>query len=107
MALKEKVEHLRRIEQKGLHEEKSWSVEDREVFDLSDRECKLNNGHYQIPIQRKKDTEVPNNNWLAISRLESLKRNLVRSDLTMMYDAKINKLIQEGYAEKFATRIYI
>lgn len=52
--------------------------EDREVVDLWDCECILVNDHYHIPIPWKKYIEEPSSYCMAISRLESLKRNLVR-----------------------------
>ena len=85
----------------GINEDGlSWSQEDKRVIDLWNRECKLLDGHYQIPIPwRDEKAIVPNNFCVAMSRLKSLNRSLEKKKLTGRYNEEIQKLFENKYAE--------
>ena len=72
----------------GINEDGlSWSQEDKRVIDLWNRERKLVDGHYQIPIPwRDEKAIVPNNFCVAMSRLKSLNRSLEKKKLTGRYN---------------------
>jgi hypothetical protein len=89
------------VENEGLcSDAQSWSVEDRKVVDLWDRQCELVGSHYQLPIPFKNDAEFPNNYVMASSRLQSTKKSLIKRGLYAKYDEEIMKLVSKGYAEK-------
>ena len=99
---RESVEKLWEIENEGIKKDDTiWSQEDRKVIELWDRECKLINGHYVIPIPwRNKEELVPNNISVAMYRLKSLNKILIKRGLRDRYNEEIMKLLQNGYAEK-------
>ena len=80
---RESVEKLWEIENEGIKKDDTvWSQEDRKVIELWDRECKLINGHYEIPIPwRNKEELVPNNISVAMYRLKSLNKILIKRGL--------------------------
>ena len=90
------------MENEGIKKDDTvWSQEDRKVIELWDRECKLINGHYVIPIPwRNKEELVPNNISVAMYRLKSLNKILIKRGLRDRYNEEIMKLVQDGYAEK-------
>jgi len=77
----------------------SLSHNDKRVLELWDRETCFADGHYQVPIPWKDSVEVPNNLFVAKSRLVSLKQSLEKKSLMHSYDAEISKLLRCGYAE--------
>ena len=99
---RESVEKLWEIENEGIKKDDTvWSQEDRKVIELWDRECKLINGHYVILIPwRNKEELVPNNISVAMYRLKSLNKILIKRGLRDRYNEEIMKLVQNGYAEK-------
>ena len=95
------VNKLWKIENEPLRETQSWSSEDKRVIDLRDKECKIVDGHYEIPIPWRDETvEIPNNITVANSRLQSLKKSLSRKGLNERYKQEIMKLLVNGYAEE-------
>lgn len=98
--LENAVQKLWSMENEGLETaQPSWSIEDRGVIQLWDREVKFVDGRYELPIPWREGCEVPNNRCVALSRLTSLKRNLLKKDLLSRYDQEVNKLLTAGYAE--------
>ena len=94
------VDRLWRIENEGVTKnDKSWSVEDRRVVELWDKNVRLVDGHYELPIPWKQNVHVPNNVVVAVSRLKSLRSNLDKRGLFPKYDAEISKLVKDGHAE--------
>ena len=90
------------VEVEGLSsgpDELSPSIQDKRVLELWGREKRMVDGHYQLPIPWKPNIDVPNNFSHALSRLKSLKSNLVKRDLLSRYDSEMLKLIDAGYAE--------
>ena len=99
-SLNDKVNSMWDIENENFSSKQcSWSVNDKSVIELWDKECKVVNGHYELPIPWKSDVHVPNNYVMAISRLRSLYTNLVKRDIVKKYNDEIRKLIDSGYAE--------
>lgn len=99
-SLEQKVENLWKVENDGLHvDELSFSQEDVEVLEFWDKNTKLIDGHYEIPIPWKDDIHVPNNVSVAKSRLFSLKASLERDSLFSRYNSEIHKMLERGYAE--------
>jgi hypothetical protein len=81
-------------------DELGWSLEDKSVIDLWDRECVKVDGHFQLPIPWKnRDEHLPNNYVMAKSRLESTVKKLEKQQLFERYDSEISKLLSNGYAE--------
>ena len=66
-----------------------------------ERSVKLVNGHFQLPLLwRDKQTVLPDNRAVAQSRLESLKRRLIRDDqLHQLYAKTMQNYIDHNYAE--------
>ncbi|XP_068207477.1 uncharacterized protein [Palaemon carinicauda] len=93
------------IENDGISDNVSWSLEDREVIRLWDRECILVNGRYQIPILWKSDVQVSNNYVMALSRLKATKRSLMKRGLFAQYDGEMQNLISKGYVEAMSTNV--
>ena len=62
--------------------------------------CKLVNGHYSMRLPwREGFPRLPNNYNVALSRLRSLGRRLVREQETLtLYQEKINEMIRSGHA---------
>ena len=99
--VEEDVNTLWRIDEEGYKDRFSWSQEDKKVIELWDRECRLIDGHYELPIPWKDpDVRIPNNLVVAMSRLQTLKKNLIKKDLTERYNAGIAVLLEKRYAEE-------
>ena len=77
------------------------SKEDRIALEQMERSVKLVNGHFQLPLLwRDKQTVLPDYRAVAQSRLESLKRRLIRDDqLHQLYAKAMQNYIDHGYAE--------
>ena len=98
--LERKVENLWRIENDDV-DSYAHSVEDRKVLELWDRKIyRDSEGHYVLPIPWKDGTpNLPNNKFVAQTRLASLCKGLNRKGMTDTYDANIRQMITNGYAE--------
>lgn len=100
LSIQEGLDRLWDLEIHGLqNESRSLSVQDRKVLDLWDKELKVVNGHYELPIPWKPNVSVPNNHVVAVSRLNSLKKSLEIRGLFERYNEEIVKLLKAGYAE--------
>lgn len=98
--LDRKVDALWDIENERILNEKCpMSSNDRKVLSLWDGNCKMVDGHFELPIPWKPDVELPNNVAMARSRLKSLQVSLVKRGLEDRYNEEINKLFVNGYAE--------
>lgn len=81
----------------------AFSREDRKFPHIVQKGiCLQSDGHYKIPLPLKdKDLVLPNNHLMAWNRLRPLKKTL---ELNQMYQSQyvefMNKVIQNGYAEK-------
>ena len=97
--VEDEIHQLWKLENEGL-EGTSWSEEDKSVIGLWDKECKMVEGHYELPIPwRDCDDPLPNNYVVAKSRLGSLMKRLDKQGLVDRYQKEIDKLIDGGYAE--------
>jgi transposase InsO family protein len=100
LSVNDQIHALWNIENEGIcTDECSWSNEDRQVIDLWNEKCRFNEGHYELPIPWRPHVEMPNNVSLAMSRLMSTKRSLLKRDLWVQYNEEMNKLLVKGYAE--------
>ena len=76
------------------------SLDDKYMLKLWEDNLNIVNGKFELPIPWKKDgPQLPNNYTSAHRRLESLIRRLRRDELYDQYDAQIQRLLDEGYAE--------
>jgi len=94
------IERLWEIEGEDLYSDKqSWSEEDKHVIELWDKQHKMVDGHYQVPVPWRPGVQFPCNYGVAVSRLGSLCGNLKKRGLTQRYQEEVDKLLQQGYAE--------
>ena len=104
VSVEDDIDRLWRVENEGV-DDLSWSVEDHTVIALWDRECKLVDGHYELPIPWKDVNEpLPNNFLVAKTRLDSLFKRFDRDGLRERYGSEITKLLEKGYAERVPER---
>ena len=83
-------------------DERGLSLEDRRFLAQMERETKLKDGHYEIPLPlRNPQSKLPNNRVLALQRNRYLERKLSKdSEFKTEYVAFMNTLLEKGYAEK-------
>ena len=81
--------------------EMGFSIDEQRVIDLWDCTCiKDKDGHFVLPIPwRNPDEELPNNLHVAKRRLDLLLSRLASEKLYEKYNAEIDKLLTDGYAE--------
>ncbi|XP_053381690.1 uncharacterized protein LOC123559085 [Mercenaria mercenaria] len=77
------------------------SQEDQRFLEKMNSDIKFVDGHYTMPLPFKGDPpNLPNNQYMALRRLEGLKRRLQRdSDYRRLYEQFMNSLIKMGHAE--------
>ena len=80
-------------------EELGMSIEDQYVLDLWEKEIRLIDGHYYLPIPFRDDI-FPNNRYSCMGRLQSLMKRLERTHMTHVYDENLFKFIDKGYMEQ-------
>ena len=75
------------------------SVEDRQFLEMKEN-VKMDNGHYCLPLPfRLNDEELPNNKGLAVRRMESTRRKMLKdSTFAKEYVAFMENLFTKGYA---------
>ena len=79
---------------------RSLSHEDKKVIDLWNSECKLIDGHFELPFPWCKNiSSMPDNMYVAVSRLQSLEKSLKRCNLLARYNDGIQNLVNKVYAE--------
>eukprot|EP00057_Strongylocentrotus_purpuratus_P005270 XP_003730565.1 PREDICTED: uncharacterized protein LOC100888978 [Strongylocentrotus purpuratus] len=104
MLLEEQVHKFWKLEgTEYLHDdEKSMSINDQKALKTWQEGVCRDGDHYQLPIPfRKRPEDLPNNIQVALTRLESLKRRLVKDDcLHAKYSEGMRSLLDEGYAEE-------
>ena len=59
--------------------DKVLSVEDRRVYNLLKRSIKLVDGHYELPLPKRNEKEMPDYKIMAKIRLNHLKRKLQKN----------------------------
>ena len=98
--IEDKVDRLWRLDHEDYASvDRGLSCENDQVLKLWDDSIEFVDGHYVLPIPWKDDVEVPCNYDVARSRLRSLVRGLERQGKLGLYDAEIQKLLTNGYAE--------
>ena len=78
------------------------SAEDQRFLNLLKQDIRFESGHYTMPLPFRNGPPVlPDNKHLALSRLRSLRRKLLRNETYRLhYETFIGNLIQNGHAEK-------
>ncbi|XP_063968368.1 uncharacterized protein LOC129265564 [Lytechinus pictus] len=78
------------------------STEDRRAKMMMEDSVTLTDGHYQLGLPwRRQPPNLPNNKWLAESRLKSLKRRLQRDEnLHMKYSKTMKEYLSKGHAQE-------
>ena len=92
--LDEKINKLWKFDDEGMEEQQSeLSTEDHKVLNLWDKECKVVNNHFELPIPWKSpDEPMPNNLNVATHRLKSLITSVRRKSLFEAYDKQVDQL---------------
>ena len=77
-------------------------MEDPIAFEIMSRQLQYVNGHYEVPLLWKNSAAIlPDNYPMAVRRLQSLKRRLIKDpDLHRHYTDQMESIIQMGHAEK-------
>jgi len=94
------INSLIRMEDEGVCDEISMSLDDRNVVELWQTQCKLDDGRYELPIPFKVDASFPVNLHVALNRLRKNRIGLLKRGLFDQYNEEIQKLLNEGYAEE-------
>ena len=81
--------------------QKAWSITDRKVVDLWQRESKLVNGHVEVPIPWKV-SDVDNNLTVALSRHKSLLSSVCKKSILSDYDDAVKSMVSKGFAEEIS-----
>jgi len=78
-------------------------VNDRKAIEMWEQSIKNDGGHYEMTIPFKQQPNFPDNQAMALKRLDSLRKNLIRNP-KMMHDYKscINDTLMNGYAVKLS-----
>ena len=78
------------------------SQEDKMFLTIMDNECRLVDGHYQLPLPfRNAGVVMPNNRAQALHRIAGLKKRFSRDSVFQReYIAFMNDIIDKGYAIK-------
>ena len=102
VAIEEKIDRLWEVD--NLDDMPSLSPEDTRVIELWDRCCTVVDGHFELPVPwRNADEILPDNYYLAESRLNSLMKSLEKKEMMPAYDEEIQKMLLNGYAERVNT----
>ena len=98
--LEQQFENLWRIESDDV-DRCGFSLDDRKVLEMWDRETVFIDGHYSVPIPWKQERPcLPDNMRVALHRLHGLRRRLEKNELMSRYDEGVRKFLDRGYAEK-------
>ena len=97
--IEQDINVLWRVENEGLGDNNSWSVEDCKVMALWNKKCRVVDGRYELPIPWKEHAYVPNNYNMASLRLKSTKRSLENRNLYDRFHEELMKLIHNDHAE--------
>ena len=76
------------------------SQQDKRVIDLWEKEVRIENSHYVLPIPWKDEhPDFPYNFYMAHNQLKSLYKRLDRDGIREKYDEGIQNMLDRGYAE--------
>ena len=80
----------------------SMSLEDKQALEIMKETVTLVKGHYQIGLPwKRRPPLISDNRSLAESRLDQLKRRLLKSeDLRAKYNTTVNEYLSKGHAAK-------
>jgi len=83
-------------------DERGLSQEDRKFLSMVERETKVVDGHYQVPLPfRRHDVIMPNNKEQAIKRANWQKKKMLRDPKYRSdYVGFVNGIIAKGYAQR-------
>lgn len=83
----------------------SMSLEDKQALEIIKETVTLVKGHYQIGLPRKRrPTLISNNRSLAESRLDQLKKRLLKNeDLRAKHNTTMNEYLSKGHAAKLTS----
>ena len=98
-----KVERFWEMEESGLFDSsRGHSVCDRAVLSRWQKDVRMVEGHYQLPIPfREPQPRLPGSREMAVKRLQSLGKKLNRDqDLHAQYVRGMQDLMKKGYAEE-------
>ena len=100
--LYQRVLNWMKIENTGIASlKRSHSKSDKRAIDILENSCTLVDGHYQIDLLWKEDTDLPNNRWLAEKQLNSLEFRLKsKPDLREKYRATVITDLEKGFVTK-------
>ena len=98
--LDDNINKLWEVENEGLVDSVKMSKDDERVVRLWDENMSIIDGHVQLPIPWKDGAKLENNHEMAVSRLQSTKRSIVKRKLYDKYDAEIDKMLKKGHAEE-------
>ena len=102
--INEQVENLWNVETNLDDDVISWSHDDRRVIDLWNEQTEFVYGHYCLPIPWKGGEPcMPNNKWIAMTRLKNLTTRLKRTGLCEKYEHNLFDLVEKNYAEPVPT----
>lgn len=76
------------------------SREDEGVLEYWDKELKLIDNHFQLPIPWRPDVDFPDNRQVALHRLRITKGKLLKDNSFAQYDGEVKKLFDKGYCER-------
>ena len=77
------------------------SRDDKLALKKIEESCALVNGHYEVELPFKSSDQLPNNEYMARSRLAQLKKKLEKNPvLHEMYNKQMSENIAQGYMEE-------
>ena len=94
-----------KLENKSIMGIDELSIEDKKFLALLDKETKMVDGHYQVPLPFKEDRiNFPDNRNQALKRLNYLKKKFSRQEkFSSDYKTFIEDMLRKGYAEESKT----
>ncbi len=81
-------------------DKQEFSQEDHKLLEIMETSKSFKDGHYVSDLPFKQSPVFPDNRSMALSRLESLKKLLSKSELLREYTAFMDALEKRGYAER-------
>ena len=98
MEIEKKLDRLWEME--NYDDQHCFSPDDARVKKLWDKECRVVDGHFELPVPWRDPTlSLPDNLYLSQSRLCNLLKSLKKKKMLSQYETEIEKMISNGYAE--------
>ena len=92
--------HQLHLDENLASEQRGFSVEDHRWVKMMEGGVRISDGHYELPLPLKAGSSLPDNSEVALRRLHGLKKKLTDSDFAHKYVDFMDKLLQNGYAER-------